>query len=330
MSLRGVSIIICTYNGIERLSSTLDSILQLNQGIPRELILVDNASTEDIQGFCQTYFSDSVSAIDFKLVREKKPGLTHARIAGIRVASYECLLFCDDDNALFSDYLELGVKVFDENPDVGVIGGRGIARLDIDQPEWFLKYQHSYAVGAQRSQTGLIEDRPGHVYGAGSFFRREPMLEILEAGFYPSLTGRTATSLLSGDDLEWCWLLQLQGYKIYYNDSLRFFHDLSATRLHKSYYIKLKAGTSAGGALLYAYRTFFEKRNLTETEFKARYSREYFKNRLRYLKNRIFKNADTWEQELAMAILKSRKQSFHRYTDESARLYRNLKKLFAV
>lgn len=330
MSLRGVSIIICTYNGIERLANTFDSILQLNQGITRELILVDNASTEDIADFCKNYFSNYASAINFTLVREAKAGLTHARIAGIRQARYEYLLFCDDDNALFSDYLELGVKVFDEIPTVGVIGGRGIARLTIDPPEWFDKYQHSFAVGAQRSHTGLIEDAPGHVYGAGSFFRRSPLQAILEAGFYPSLTGRTASCLLSGDDLEWCWLVQLQGYNIYYKESLKFFHDIPSQRLTKSYYINLKAGTSAGSALLYAYRTFFENRSLTSAEFIARYRRESLKNRLRYLKNRILKMNRNWEQELAVTILKSRNQSFRRFNVESAQLYEELKKLFAV
>lgn len=328
MKAAGVSIIICTYNGIQRLSSTFNSILQLHPGINRELVVVDNASTEDISGFCDSYFSKSQSTFDYKLVREEKAGLTHARIAGIRQARYEYLLFCDDDNELFPDYVQLGVRILDQNPSIGVIGGRGIARLNEEFPNWFEKYQHSFAVGPQRSGSGLIEAVPGHVYGAGCFFKRSPMLSILEKGFYPRLSGRSGNSLLSGDDLEWCWLLQLQGYKIFYEEGLQFHHNLSPSRLTQNYYIKLKEGTAAGSALLYAYRTFFGNQNLTELEYFIRYKIEAFKNWLRYLKNSVFKKGDQWEDELAMAILKSRVDSFRSFETESEGLYRDLKRLF--
>lgn len=330
MSLPGVSIIICTYNGVESLPTTLDSILSLNQSVPRELILVNNASTEDIEGFCQNYFSKYPSDISFKLLYEKKPGLTHARITGIRNASYEYLLFCDDDNALFPDYLDLGVKIFEQFPTIGVIGGQGIARLKVPEPKWFPKYQHSFAVGAQRASSGIIETQPGHVYGAGSFYRRSPMLAVLDARFYPRLTGRTASSLLSGDDLEWCYLLQLQGFKIYYEDSLKFYHDLSATRLTTAYYIKLKAGTASGSALLFAYRTFFTDKYLSKEGYRTKYRIEALKSWLRYMKNRILKNSKIWEQELAIAILKSRDQSFRTYAADSAELYMELKELYPI
>lgn len=329
MSISGVSIIICTFNGIERLTSTFDSILKLNPGIARELILVDNASTDDIAGFCRNYFSENPSAIDFKLVKEKKAGLTYARIAGIRQANYEYLLFCDDDNALYSDYLQLGVKLFDDDATVGIVGGRGIPRMKIDPPDWFDKYQRSFAVGPQRSESGVIEAVPAYVYGAGAFFRKAPMLSILESGFCPKLTGRTGSTLLSGDDLEWCWLLQLLGYKIYYEDRLRFFHDLAAQRITEQYYLKLKSGTAAGSALIYAYRIFFENQNLTKREYLTRYKIESLKSWLRYLKNRIFKKTNNWEHELALAILRSRDQSFRKFTAQSVSLYLELKRLIS-
>ncbi|NVJ86812.1 MAG: glycosyltransferase family 2 protein [Algoriphagus sp.] len=330
MRLNGVSIIICTYNGVERLPKTLDSILQLNPGITRELILVDNASTEDIEGFCHNYFSENPLKIKFKLVKENKTGLTHARIAGIMNSRYDYLLFCDDDNSLSPDYLDFGLEIFEKNENVGIVGGRGIARMTINPPVWFEKYQKSYAVGPQRLNSGLIDFSPSHVYGAGSFFRRIPMLEILEAGFYPSLIGRTNTTLLSGDDLEWCWLLQLKGYKIYYEDKLRFYHDLSEQRLNESYYIKLKAGTASGSALLFAYRTFFKNRNLSVSGFKASFKMESLKHRLRYYKNRFLINSKNWENELALAILRSRVQSFRRYPVESLKLYSELKRIFFI
>jgi len=330
MTVSGVSIIICTFNGIQRLGSTFDSILELHPGIDRELIIVDNASTEDISGFCRNYFSNYQSTVDFLVVREEKPGLAHARVKGIIQARYEYLLFCDDDNELFPDYLQLGVRILDQNPVIGVVGGRGIAKLNGELPDWFEKYQHSFAVGPQKLKSGMIEAVPGHVYGAGCFFRKSPMLSILQKGFYPRLSGRSGNSLLSGDDLEWCWLFQLHGYRIFYDERLNFHHNLSPRRLTQNYYINLKEGTAAGSALLYAYRTFFKNKNLTESEYLTRYKGESLKNRLRFIKNKVFKKSDNWEDELAMAILRSRVDSFKSFTIESVNLYKDLKSLFSL
>jgi glycosyltransferase involved in cell wall biosynthesis len=328
MSADGVSIVICIYNGISRLGKTLDAILLLNPGISREIILVDNASTEDITDFIRTYFSSQASSVDFKVVREGQPGLCYARIAGILQARYEYLLFCDDDNALFPNYLELGAKLFSTNPRLGVIGGTGIATSTMPLPDWFPNLQRSYAVGPQRIGSGKIEQEPGHVYGAGSFFRRSVMCAILEAGFSPNLKGRTENTLLSGDDLEWCWLTQLKGYEIYYEEQLKFYHELPPQRLSTDYYIKMKSGTAAGTALLFAYHTFFKNPDLSALEFKIKYSMAKLKNWLIYTKNRmVFKKGD-WKQDLGLSILKSQNQSFLNYSAKSADLYMNLQHLF--
>src|SRR5262249_8494301 len=67
------------------------------QTLPRdrwELLIVDNASPD--QGI--------FAAVDLhwhsnaRIVREERLGLTHARVAGIRAASGDALVFVDDDN----------------------------------------------------------------------------------------------------------------------------------------------------------------------------------------------------------------------------------------
>lgn len=324
----GVSIIICTYNGVARLSKTLNSVLLLNTGIAKELILVDNSSTEDIERFCKKYFSQQTFKISYKFLREERPGLCYARIAGIFQASYPYILFCDDDNALFPDYLDIGVKIFAKYPKVGVIGGKGITSSSIALPEWFPIYQRSYAVGSQNHKNGIIDRKPGHVYGAGSFFRTNIMLSILKAGFYPSFKGRTAKSLLSGDDLEWCWLMQLSGYEIYYEEELKFYHELSPKRLTTDYYMNMKSGTAVGTAFSFTYQTYFKNPNLSSIGFLAKYYKAHFKAWLLYNKNKISQVSSDWNIRLGLSILKSKNQSYANYREESVQLYKNLKSIF--
>jgi glycosyltransferase involved in cell wall biosynthesis len=45
--MNGISIIICTYNGKQKLEETLLAILKLEATFSWELLIVDNASTDD-------------------------------------------------------------------------------------------------------------------------------------------------------------------------------------------------------------------------------------------------------------------------------------------
>jgi glycosyltransferase involved in cell wall biosynthesis len=50
----GISIVICTYNGVKRLQPTLEAIFKLTiqQDLSWELIIVDNASTDNTSSLC--------------------------------------------------------------------------------------------------------------------------------------------------------------------------------------------------------------------------------------------------------------------------------------
>ena len=51
----GISVVICTYNGVKRLQPTLEAIFsqEVAPDIPWELIIVDNASTDKTAEFCE-------------------------------------------------------------------------------------------------------------------------------------------------------------------------------------------------------------------------------------------------------------------------------------
>ncbi len=327
---KGVSIIVCTFNGKKRLPQTLTSISQLNPGIARELILVDNASNDETATFASHFLKANCPDLSWKIINESVPGLSHARIAGLSAASFEYVLFCDDDNLLFPDYLEMGFQVLEQNPKIGVLGGFGIPVFEQAKPDWFDRYSPSYAVGGQSDQSGIIKSPLAYVYGAGSFFRKEPMLEILQAGFHLGLTGRTKKKLISGDDLEWCWLMRLKGYEIAYERSLQFQHVLSKERLTEEYYIKLKKGTASGSGMLFAYSSFLNNPKLSVFQFGLKFIGESGKSFLVYLKHSILRPfvKKDWEKELGFRILEARKNSFFENGKRSISLYKQLMRFF--
>jgi glycosyltransferase involved in cell wall biosynthesis len=330
MSKTGISIIVCTFNGKNRLPQTLEAINKLNLGKDRELILVDNASTDGTTDWAENYLKESCPNLSWKIILEPVAGLSHARIAGLSAASFEYVLFCDDDNQLFKNYLDLGYRILEENPGIGVLGGFGIPVFELDKPEWFDQYSHSYAVGPQSEKSGVIEKSDAYVYGAGTFFRKGPMLELLQSGYQLVLTGRTKTKLISGDDLEWCWLMRLKGYEIAHEKNLQFNHLLSKERLNEEYYIKLKAGTASGSGLLFGYTSFLKNPSLNTFQFAMAYAKELGKSFLVYTKHAFLRPLakQGWEEELGFRILEARKNSFLEYGSRSIRLYKDLRRFF--
>ncbi|PZX49804.1 GT2 family glycosyltransferase [Algoriphagus ratkowskyi] len=246
----GISIIICSYNGTNRLSKTLDSILIQDTRSPFELIVVDNNSTDETSVFAKTFLSRKT--IDWRLIHEAKAGLSHARWRGIAEAKYELILFCDDDNHLESNYLEIGNDFFKRNPNVGILGGLGRAVFESEKPIWFDHFAHSYAVGTLGKQAG-VQAKGSYHYGASCFIRRLPLMKLREKGFQSVLSDRKGSGLSSGGDVELCYAVQLLGYDLAFEPALRFDHYIENHRLKWSYYLNLKRGIASSFPLLDTY-----------------------------------------------------------------------------
>ena len=87
-----VSVIVPVYNRAKVIRPCLDSILAVDYPVDRlELIVVDNASTDDTPRVLEQY------AARIRIIREAKRGPAAARNAGLRVARGEVAAFTDSD-----------------------------------------------------------------------------------------------------------------------------------------------------------------------------------------------------------------------------------------
>lgn len=253
--MNGISIIICTHNGAVRLPQTLTAIAALSFSGNWELIVVDNSSSDNSSLLVQTFLSENPNVVG-KVISEPKAGLTYARQTGWRNSKFHIVLFCDDDNWLEPNYLTIAYSVFNRDPNIGILGGCGVAVSEIEFPSWFNEFSHSYAVGNNSKKTGEQVMGSAH-YGAGCFFLKEALEKIDHLDFNMVLSDRKGKELASGGDVELCFLAQLLGYKLWFDERLIFKHYIASNRLTWSYYLNLKKGIASSFPLLNSYKALF-------------------------------------------------------------------------
>jgi glycosyltransferase involved in cell wall biosynthesis len=120
------SIIICTYNGANRIIRTLDSIVLSVNNLPGngkiELIVVDNNSNDGTIELINNY--NYGENIEYKFLHETRKGLSYARNNGLHAAKGDIIIFTDDDIIVDKDWIAEIQKEMQQNPDIKMLGGR--------------------------------------------------------------------------------------------------------------------------------------------------------------------------------------------------------------
>jgi glycosyltransferase involved in cell wall biosynthesis len=231
----GVTVVVCTYNGAALIPKTLEHIAQqrVNPGIPWEVVVIDNASTDNTSSVVLEEWEKYDYPAPLKLLYQPRQGLTFARIMALEESRYEFVLFCDDDNWLNQDYVNTAYELMIQHPRIGVLGGLGELVYEKDPPEWTQAFR-MFGNGPQEKSSGKV--KRNIVYGAGCVLRRSALKRILNAGYKPFLTDRSANNLSSGGDYEICYVLSLIGYDIWYDERLHFKHYMPKERCEWKYY----------------------------------------------------------------------------------------------
>jgi len=265
----GFSIIICAFNSTGRLRKTLEHISALDYPAELvEIILVDNNSTDGTSDAAGRIWKDLRNVFSLNIVYEDQQGLNYARRRGIYEAKYQFVVFCDDDNWLSPQYLKIANAILTQNKAIGVLGGQGIPVTDADQfPNWFYTYNGGYAVGVQGVKSGDISER-GYVWGACAIARRDLLSNIFLAGNDLILSGRKAGALAAGDDCEMCKWFLLAGYKLWYEETMLFYHFIPKERLILEYLDKLMSGFKDSREVLAFYDEYMQRIVIRQSWYK--------------------------------------------------------------
>lgn len=256
MNKKGITVLICTYNGAGRLPDTLAHLSRqsVSSGIDWEVIIIDNASTDNTADMARKEWSKyHLPDVGFRVSVETTPGKINALEKGVSLASFEYFIICDDDNWLAPDYVQKTYAILEKDATIGAVGGQSVKTNDTGTfPSWFDEYAEGYAVGKQGDITGDVTSSRGYIWGAGMGTRTALYKDTFKD--FPSLlTGRDGEKLSAGEDSEYCQRLILSGYKIFYDPALVFHHYIPQQRLEKKYRDSLIAGFEECSKILVKY-----------------------------------------------------------------------------
>ncbi len=191
-----ISIIVLNYNGVEYLKKCLASIL--HQDYPNiEIILVDNASTDNSVNFVSSTFPQ------VKIIRNKRGlGFGGGNLVGVKAAKGNKILLVSNDTWMKPDLLTKLNGFYDKNS------------FNVVAP-----YQADYESKSTYLNTSLIDPFGHHIYIDNTEtppFYLTGVCLFCRKDFYLKTRGMDPKFFLYVEDADWFWRLLLLGYTFTY------------------------------------------------------------------------------------------------------------------
>jgi GT2 family glycosyltransferase len=224
-----LSIIIVNYNVRDFLHHALVSLQKAMKGIRGEIIVVDNASDDGSIEMIRKRFP-SVQLI----ASRQNLGFAKANNIGLKQAKGKYLLLINPDTLVQEDTLQVMLRFFTENPDVGLAGCK------------ILNPDGTFQLACRRSfprpwpaftkMTGLSSLFPNsRLFGRYNLTYLSPdetyELDAVSGSFmmvrreaYEQVGGLDEDFFMYGEDLDWCYRIQRAGWKNYYVHSTQIIH----------------------------------------------------------------------------------------------------------
>ena len=251
----GISVLICCYNSAARIATTLKYLAKQKdiESLPVEILIIDNASIDDTKAVALNTWNEVRNKnIDFKILNQPINGKSHALKLGMQSASFEFILICDDDNWLNETYISTAFRVMTADRNIGALGGVGI--IEAEEPA-LISEDLLKRTTVHGRQTWAETDH--WIYGAGSVYRKDVIDNLFDKGWVNITTGRKGKGLISGEDVEICYMIYLLGYKISENESLTFKHFVNRAKQSKDFILRISFWLSYSQFLLFSYTGYF-------------------------------------------------------------------------
>jgi glycosyltransferase involved in cell wall biosynthesis len=230
------SVVICTRNPrpdvFPRVLIALAS--QTLSAADWEIVVIDNGSTTPVS------VTPPPGSPSMRVVAEPLPGLTLARIRGIRESRGDLIVFVDDDNLLDPDFLETALDVAASFPQIGVFGGRISGEFEASPPEWLTPFVSHLALAEfpRDEWSSLVDDRAVLPCGAGLCVRRsaaERWAHQVAADPRRLALGRTNDKTLACEDTDLVLTCLENGSGSGRFTALHLAHVIPASRLEFAY-----------------------------------------------------------------------------------------------
>jgi GT2 family glycosyltransferase len=228
-----------------------------------EIVVIDNGSTPPVS------VTPPPGSPALRIVVEPQPGLTLARIRGIRESRGDLIVFVDDDNLLDPNFLETALRLAASFPQIGVFGGRISGEFEASPPEWLVPFLSHLALAdfPRDEWSSLADDRAVLPCGAGLCVRRsaaERWARHVEADPRRLALDRVGDKTLACGDTDLVLTCLDHGYGSGRFTALHLTHVIPVSRLEHAYHCQLARDIGWSWGRLQAIRgqTSFGRRSI--------------------------------------------------------------------
>ena len=230
-----ISVVIGTRNRAALLRITLEHLRRQHFAPGDEVIVVDNASTDDTRAIVTGAAGDY--PVPLRYLVEPRLGKSAAVNRGVGIARGDVLALTDDDVMVAPDWIATIRRVFASGA-VDLAGGRVDPWWESDPP-WWLRWERPES-SAMLSPLALLHYGDAQPLGArtavgANLLMLRSVYERL-GGFNPDL-GRHQGTLLCGEDHDFC-SRAVGVYRCEYRPEIRVRHWVPSNRLRLRYYVR--------------------------------------------------------------------------------------------
>lgn len=226
MSFMDLSVVIVNYQTFELTKNTINSIFEYSYPFSLEVIVVDNASSDDSLSKLKDYFKDKVKFI----ASAENNGFAAGNNQALNVSQGKYVLLLNSDTIVWEDTLESIYNYMEKHTDVGACGCRVLlenGELDKACKRSFPNVKNSFfrlfhiPTNSEDDDYNLDNLPDGEIYeidcltGAFMFIRKTALDEV---GFLDE------TFFMYGEDIDLCYRIKQAGWKIVYYGKSKITH----------------------------------------------------------------------------------------------------------
>ncbi len=238
-----LSVAVCLYNREELIEFCLASLVR--QTLPRELyevIVVDNNSTdssfEKAKRFCQEHTG-------FRVVKELRQGVSHARNRGFHEARGKYVAYIDDDSKADQNWCEKILDAFEKSgADPVAVGGAIYPWYDCTPPKWFEDRIETRSWGSEK---GILKsDNAKYGFSGSNMAIRKDILQAF--GGFASGFGMAGARMGMGEEPQLFTRIYKDYPRFWYDPSIIVYHWVPPSNMSVLYRLRrgFLSGTFAG------------------------------------------------------------------------------------
>jgi glycosyltransferase involved in cell wall biosynthesis len=221
------SVIVSTRNRAQYLSDCLQSLARQDCAVPFEIIVIDNASTDETPRLIDEWRRKDPR---FRTFRETRLGLSAAKNAGASLAAGRLLLFTDDDVIVAPNWIRAYVDLFARIGETNALAGGPVIPVLKDLrpwPDWFDE-QALADVGLLDHRTERTLGKFEYVWGANMAI---PACVFKRIGRWNEGLGRRGEERGTFEDTEYQDRLKAEGGNVWFCPPARLEHRIELDRI---------------------------------------------------------------------------------------------------